>query len=171
MLHFSEGAALLLCGCNTMAVMENIVWVPGSFYSGQTRVVRPPIALPWNQKRVDSDFHTVRTADVQIRPKCSHQQTYSNEHYTKGQASITAGGVGVLELRYLWHRIFWQLALQLSDSLQFLLKSRLSSLHLITIFVFYLGTFWVTVSEKTAEVPLKDSKLRTYGNLDMETSN
>ena len=93
---------------------------------------------------------------------------------TEGDASIAAGRVGVLELGNLWHRIFWKLALQLSDSLEFLLKSSWSSWfnnwhH--TIFVFYLGTFWVAVSEKTAEVPLKDSKLRTYGNLDMETSN
>ena len=50
--QLSERTALLFCGGNAMAVMENIVWVPGSFYSGQTRVVRPPIALPWNQKRV-----------------------------------------------------------------------------------------------------------------------
>ena len=50
--QLSEGTALLFSGGNAMAVMENIVWVPGSFYSGQTRVVRPPIALPWKQKRV-----------------------------------------------------------------------------------------------------------------------
>ena len=50
---------------------------------------------------------------------------------TEGQASIAAGRVGVLELGDLWHRIFWQLTLQLSDSLEFLLKSSWSSLRFI----------------------------------------
>ena len=72
---------------------------------------------------------------------------------TEGQASIAAGRVGVLELGDLWHRIFWQLTLQLSDSLEFLLKSSWSSLR----FIIYTNFFCVLPRDILSSGFWKDS--------------
>ena len=160
--QLSEGTALLFRGGNAMAVMKNIVWVPRRFYSGQTRVVRPPIALPWNQKKVLL-FHRwtseIIWKEIFLIPK--------------GMPLSQLGVLAYWNWEIFGTESFDSWRFSSRTALNFCL-SQVGQVGLIidtNFFAVYLGTFWVAVSEKTAEVPLKDSKLRTYGNLDMETSN